>query len=152
MRSLPQLPESKRAEMVAAARSYVGARWAHQKRSKRAVDCIGLVAVSLRDIGVDGEDVRGYEREPDGVRLRQGMVERFGDPVDEWREGDVVLLRWNTSGGLESHVGIIGSHRGLWTLIHSWATQKRVVEHLIDATWAARIADVFSLTGDADVR
>lgn len=148
-RSLPILPESKRAEMVAAARSLVGVRWRHQGRSVRGVDCLGAVAVCLSAIGVEGEDERNYEREPDGVRLYAGLSARLGEPVQRWRVGDIALMRWATSNGLHSHVGILAQHNGQWTLIHAYAREKRVVEHRLAGDWMKRVTDVFSLTGES---
>ena len=149
MRSLPRLPEETRAAFLAAARAYLNVRWRHQGRNSRGVDCIGLVAAALNDCGIAGDDVRNYEREPDGVRLRQGLTERFGEPVLQWRPGDVVLMRWATSGGLESHVGILSQHGDAWTLLHAYAREKRVVEHRLAGEWMRRVTDVFSLTGES---
>jgi cell wall-associated NlpC family hydrolase len=147
MRSLPRLPEETRAAFLAAARAYVGVRWRHQGRNSRGVDCIGLVAAALKDCGIEGNDDRSYERVPDGIRLRAGLTERFGEPVLQWRPGDVVLMRWATTNGLESHVGILATFNDQWTLLHAFAGERRVVEHRLAGEWMRRVADVFSLTG-----
>ena len=148
MRTLPRLPEATRAAFLAAARAYVGVRWRHLGRSQKGVDCIGLVIAALRDCGVAVDSPPTYTREPDGT-LRDGLIERLGEPVTDWRAGDVVLMRWNTLNGPHCHVGILGTNRGEWTLLHAYLAEQRVVEHRLDGHWPRRIADVFSLTGGA---
>ena len=148
MRSLPRLPEETRAAFLAACRSHVGkTRFRRQGRNERGVDCIGLIAVSLRECGIDWGDVRDYADTPDPARLRAGLVERFGEPVLAWRPGDVVLLRWATRNGPECHAGVLGMHGDRWTLIHAYLQERRVVEHGLAGDWMKRVSDVFSLTG-----
>ena len=50
------------AELIAAARGLVGARWVDRGRTDRGVDCIGLVVLSLAHAGVE-------LREQFGVRI-----------------------------------------------------------------------------------
>lgn len=130
---------------IAEARSYVAqsVRFRHQGRSRRGVDCAGLVAVSLAAAGVSYIDSPAYGRHPINQGLRGYLVRNFGPsiPADSMGAGDVALMRF---GGEPCHVGIVATHpQGGLSLIHSYATLKRVVEHRIDAEWRSYIVEVF---------
>lgn len=45
---------------VAAARSYIGVPWKHQGRSRAGLDCIGLIILAGRDIGIAVPLVANY--------------------------------------------------------------------------------------------
>lgn len=53
----------------------------------------------------------------------------------------MVLMKF---GRTENHVGILGDypHGGL-SLIHSYAVNKKVIEHRLDDEWRGRITEVF---------
>jgi len=106
---------------VSHARTMVGVPHRHQGRKPWAVDCIGLVYVSIRAAGWNpsAEIPAHYGREPWDDRLRNGMRAHFGEPVsDGLRAGDVPLFRWGKSE--PSHVGIIADHpHGGVSLIHA---------------------------------
>jgi len=52
-------------ELVAAARRYIGTPWRDRGRSTTGLDCIGLLAVAMRDCGVPGvfRDTLGSPRD-----------------------------------------------------------------------------------------
>lgn len=115
------------AAFVTAARELKGARWRHRGRKPWAVDCIGLLVVAGRKAGLGAADEEGYGREPWEDRLRQGLRARFGEPVQDWRAGDVAVICWKA--GEPSHVGILGDHpHGGLTIIHAHNLHG-VVEH-----------------------
>lgn len=108
--------------IVAAARSFKGAKWRHRGRKPNAVDCLGLVVLALRKAGLEVDDETMYGREPWEDRLRRGAQARFGDPLEaeELEPGDVAIFRWET--GEPTHVGIVGQHPDhttVLTLIHA---------------------------------
>ena len=71
----------------------LGVRWRHLGRKPWAVDCLGLVILSLRAAGCAYADAPDrYGREPWDDQLRKGLRERLGPPVDDWRPGDVALF------------------------------------------------------------
>ena len=139
----PPLSDAERLALIAAARGYLGVRFRHQGRSRRGVDCAGLVAVCLLAIGRAPADVEAYGREPLNQGLRAMLVENFGEPIpkDEMRHGDIALMRFR---GEPSHVGILGDYLyGGLSLIHAFAQVKKVSEHRIDDEWLANIVEVF---------
>lgn len=135
------------AQVVAAARGYLGVRWHHQGRSRAGLDCIGLVVRVAHDLGLSEFDVAGYGRNPDSDRLRAGLrehcVERFGSP----EVGMVALMRFDIA---PQHLAFVVpyEHGGLG-LVHALVTARRVVEHRLDVVNLARIGGLFDLPGVA---
>jgi cell wall-associated NlpC family hydrolase len=134
-----------REAFIAEARQYVAekVRFRHQGRSRRGVDCAGLVSVCLQASGRAVVDCAAYGRQPINQGLRGYLVRNFGDPVpkEEMRPGDVPLMRFR---GEPSHVGIVANHpHGGLSLIHSYAQVKKCVEHRIDSEWLGYIVEVF---------
>ena len=127
---------------VAHARSLLGAPWRHRGRKPWAIDCLGLVVLSVEAGGFPMRDRLDYGREPWADGLQREMREHFGEPVGEWLPGDVALLRWDTHPD-PAHVAIIGDypHGGL-SLIHSYSLVA-VTEHRIDEQWQSRIVEVY---------
>jgi cell wall-associated NlpC family hydrolase len=141
----PLLTAAETAAFIAEARTYLDppVRFRHQGRSRRGVDCAGLLLVSMAAIGRPIVDLAAYGREPIGGKLRAVLADNLGDPVPkaDMRPGDVVLMRFR---GEPSHVGMIGDYLyGGLSLIHTFAQVKKVVEHRLDEEWAGYITEVF---------
>lgn len=79
-------------DFVAAARSLLDVPWAHQGRTDRGVDCVGLVVLSLRAVGIDAPLAADYGRLQDYRRARR-YLEDFCDRVGEPEVGDIVLFK-----------------------------------------------------------
>ena len=98
-----------RNNVVAEARSWIGTRWIHQGRDRNGIDCIGLVVVVRRALGIGDYDVAGYPRVPDGTFLshfvRAGGVRV---PILEIRPADLLLFRVARA---PCHVGIVRARR-----------------------------------------
>jgi len=127
---------------VAEARKYIGVKWRHRGRKPWAIDCIGLVVMAVAAGGVTMRDRTNYGREPWLNGLEQEMREHFGEPVDDWQPGDVVMLRWY--GRQEpAHLGILTdyAHGGL-AIIHSHS-MTTVIEHRLDDYWQKLIVAVY---------
>ena len=128
-----------------AARRYLGKKYRHCGREADAgIDCIGLIDLVGRDIGLDWTLPNGYSRLPDGVTLIQ-EAHKYLVPVDrDYQPGDVVALFWRNA-QYPAHLGIVGQHitPGNRTLIHTYTLVGKVVEHIIDENWRNRIVAVF---------
>ncbi len=131
-------------QAVAEARSYKGVPWRHRGRSRRGIDCIGLVVLALAAGGFMMRDRTNYGREPWRDGLQREMREHFGEPVSDWQPGDVALMRWDNTPE-PSHVALIGAHPlGGLSLIHSYShATGGVCENGIDAVWQKRIVEVY---------
>ena len=129
-------------DYIAFARSMIGVKWRHRGRKPWAVDCLGLIVLSLTHAGIEVQDREHYGRDPWKEGLRQALVDHFGEPVTDWKKGDIALIKWE---GMRepSHVALIAdyAHGGL-SLIHAYSTQA-VIEHIIDSKWKSNIIEVF---------
>ena len=145
-----------RAEVVAAARHYVGTPFADKgRRAGQGLDCVGLVLCVAEDLGlVDKHGVpftrtmyNDYSSQPAGnfvhLTCHQHMIAK-GLPA--MRQGDVVTMAVPSA---PCHVGIVGlDSTGMFTLIHAYAGGgAKCIEHEITLQWKRRIAGCFSLPG-----
>ena len=137
--------------VVAQARTMVGVPWRHQGRKPWAVDCLGLVIVSMTAAGwqMQAEMPSGYGREPWDDALRRGLQSHFGEPVaGTWLPGDVALFRWGKAE--PSHVGILADHpHGGISLIHA-SNRRGVVEILLAGRLLDSVIDVYRPEWPAD--
>lgn len=135
-----------RAEVVEAARKYLGARWQHQARSESALDCVGLLVRVGRDLGIADVRVSDYVQHPDGARLLQ-EAGRYMRKIDrrDFNVGDALVLRF---GAAPQHFGIVGDYfAGGFSLIHAYRGASMVVEHRLDDVWRRRIVAAYTLPG-----
>lgn len=121
---------TKREEIVAEARTWLGTPWVHQHCLKGvAVDCAQMVMDVGRACQVlpAGLVLNDYGRDPDGTILH--MCDTHLDPVPRggMQAGDVVVIRVLHQ---PQHVGIVANHvHGGLSIIHASGTgQKAVVE------------------------
>jgi cell wall-associated NlpC family hydrolase len=126
---------------IAAARGYLGVPWRHQGRQPWALDCLGLIVLSLRAAGRTVIDREGYPRDPQHEGLRAELHRQSGAP-GEWVHSGIALMQWH--GATEpSHVGLLINSGDHWRLIHSYSSPGCVVEHRIDAQWQPLIVEVY---------
>lgn len=135
-----------RAQVVECARSWIGTPWKHQQRLKgEACDCAGLV------IGV-GAEVFGIRAQipPYGHTPHNGMLEKIVSEhmvrkhVSRMLPGDVLLLSWERE---PHHMAIVSDIDGALGIVHAWVDMRKIVEHVIDDQWRARIRAVFEFPG-----
>lgn len=131
-----------RADIVACARSYLGVRWHHQGRSRAGLDCIGLVIVVARELGLSDYDIDGYGRVPDGSSLRATMCEQMDLLKRPPLPGDVLLFQFQRN---PLHTAIV-TDTGM---VHAFANVRKVVEHRVDDVWRSRLVAAFGYRGVA---
>lgn len=129
------------------ARSLLGVKWQHQGRTPWAVDCVGLIYLSLKAAGIDVDDETHYSREPWKDNLQAKLRGRFGDPIpdDEWEVGDIAVFKAPNRG--PAHVALLADYQyGGFSLIHSrnCRVKKCVVEHALDAKWRRMLVEVYT--------
>lgn len=119
-----------RADIVAAARDWIGTPFHHQGRLKGVgVDCAGLAICVARDLNLIPEDWNptGYDRAPDGETLMAYCMEQM-TPISqsEMQPGDVVVVRFDN---YPQHIGILGDYRhGGLSIIHASGNSGAVIE------------------------
>jgi len=128
------------AEFVTAARTHLGVRWRHRGRKPWALDCLGLLVVSAAAVGLTVDVPTQYGREPWDDLLRKGLQDHFGDPVPDWRPGDIALIRWGK--GEPSHVAIITDHLDGLGMIHV-DNFNGVVEHALSGPYISYVEAVY---------
>lgn len=134
-------------DVINAAREQIGIPFVHQGRSKKGLDCVGLLLKVADKLQVQYTDVEGYTRIPWGGLLEQtfdahvasGQLVKI-NPTD-YQKGDFLMMRFK---GQPQHLAIFTGDN---TIIHSYAAVGMVCEHLIDDTWKNRITSVYRLAG-----
>lgn len=122
-----------RADVVVAARSWIGTPYHHQARVKSVgVDCAGLVVGVARELGLVAPDmdVAGYARRPDGWSFLAWADEYMARvPRSEMGPGHCVVVRF---GKHPQHIGIVGDylHGGL-SIVHALAGRGVVETRLL---------------------
>jgi NlpC/P60 family putative phage cell wall peptidase len=141
----------RRADIVAAARGWVGTPYHHQA-SRRGVgcDCLGLVRGVWREVvGAEPVPVPAYSpdwAEARGEETLLSAARRFFAPAGAIAAGTVVLFRWKASLPAK-HCGIA---TGPDTFVHAYDAAGRAVEGRLAPVWRRRIAGVFDFPGVTD--
>jgi len=135
------------ATLSEAALRYVGTPFLHRGRTVRGMDCVGLLILSIRDIGHEG-----YEEVPYGTEPRNGMLELtlaqyLHGPMGRDPKVDDIVLMELRPGMPPSHVGIITEHPNGLGIVHAYGEVTRVVHQRLDRRKRARIKGVFEWLG-----
>lgn len=132
-------------DFASAVESFVGCRWRPEGRSReKGVDCGGLLIAALRSIGIECDDMRGYDPRmpnPDELwRLCRSACNEVG-----WQdsgEGRIGLCSWPGSPKARHLVVMLDGNR----IAHSHVQAKRVVVQ--PAGWLdGRLIAVFRVKG-----
>jgi NlpC/P60 family putative phage cell wall peptidase len=135
--------------IVAEAREYIGTKFQHQARLKGVgCDCAGLVVGVAKTFGLTAFDMLGYAPVPDGTTLKKSCQENMQEiPTNEIDLGDVLLFRFHSE---PTHLAIVGDHpHGGFSIIHSYAPSRKVVEVRLDEVWLSRIVAAYRFKGVA---
>jgi cell wall-associated NlpC family hydrolase len=142
---------TKRAEIVAEARTWIGTPWQHQARLKGvAVDCVGLVIGTLRNLGLKSQcfDIAGYPRVPDGSMLALADAHLRRIARADIKPGDVLAFAISRD---PQHMGIVGDYRhGGLSVIHANSKAGRVVETRLMLAGNFKLRAAYSVPGVSD--
>lgn len=124
--------------IATAARTYLGVPWHHAGRSRAGLDCIGLVVCSMKDCGIEVDDVLTYTLNDEFALLIEKATQH-ADVIDskEMAPGDVIIFR---SRLMYNHCGIyLGDNK----FIHADRTVRVVNISRLDDAWSRRISVIF---------
>lgn len=143
-----------RAQIIGAARGWLGTPYVHQASAKGAgTDCLGLIRGVWRELygsepelpppyGPDWNErafAKGARAEPLLEAARRNLVERG---IETCAPGDVLIFRVVRDGPAK-HCGIVTAPD---RFIHAYAG-RAVLESWLSRWWAERIAGVFAFPG-----
>ena len=123
-----------RDNIVKAARGWVGVKFRHQGRNHMGIDCVGLIVNVMEEIGLDiSMDRTGYVRRSSSVEfLKEFETHLLWKNPKDVIPGDVLVFRDNA---YPYHTAIVGDSTQGYTLIHSYANRKKVVEEMYIDEW-----------------
>ena len=139
-----------REQVVETARKYIGVSWRHQGRSSGSgIDCIGLVALVLRDLDLSQYDYTHYARRGADVKFLEHFREAGCTPVPrgDMSPGDLLIFKQSV---MSCHVAILSQKRGVLYIIHAHATRRAVVEEPLTDEWMRLAWHVLRLPGLED--
>ena len=131
--------------IVTEARGWLGVPWRHQGRSRAGIDCVGLVVLVARTLGLSDYDHTAYSRRAQG----QGFVEPFranmdGIAIPDARPGDVLVF---ADAAYPCHCGFRSERLEHPHLIHAHALRRQVIEEPYAGEWPAKIKFAFRFRG-----
>lgn len=134
--------------VVNEARRWDGVRWVHQGRTEHGIDCVGLIVVVCRALGIWDYDVADYPRDPDGTFMAH-FFKAGGTriPILSVQRGDLLLYR---GGVFACHVAFVSERQGVQTLIHAHASRRKVVEEPLVGEWRQHWVAGIALPGVGD--
>lgn len=130
-------------DLIAAARSRIGMRWLHQGRTEQGVDCVGLVLVCLRDLGIEVPDMPGYRRSPHPIHF----IEHIRTNTDRAPAPAPGMMGVFRDGNQPCHVGIFAEMHGQLSLIHAYAGLGKVLEEPFIHDWPRLLIETRRLKG-----
>ena len=127
------------------ARSYLGVRFARSGRDRnRGIDCVGLLTLVGRDLGLDIQDIINYNFEPQpDVFLNIIRSQSNPVPMGAFKPACIVILRQSI---YPMHCGIIGRNDEGLTVINANLHARKVVEEPI-AVWRSKIIELRDFKG-----
>lgn len=136
-----------REAFVTAARSYVGCPWLHMGRTRRGIDCVGIIINAGLECGLHQyDDEIYYTRKSSGQDLlapfRAHMIEM---PLNRhvftrFKPADLLIFKDKY---YPQHVGILATRRGKPSLIHASIVHRKVHEEYITADWEHKAITAF---------
>lgn len=126
------------ADLVSEARKLLGVPYAHRGISKRGVDCIGFVALSLQNAGAMVPEFPAY-----GMWAQTGQItttlHNYAIEVqpEQLEPGDIMLFK---IGGVEQHLALFCEGGNMiHVLAMAGGNRGNVVEHAITVSWWERL-------------
>lgn len=132
-------------DIVAEAREWIGTPFIHQQSAKGVgCDCIGLVRGVADHFNIAYTMPEDYSRMPDNTIRHWCDKNLVQVPASSLQPGDILVMRFLNR----------AQHFGIYTgdaIIHCYeGGPGRVIQHVLDDSWKARIVFVYRLPGVED--
>jgi cell wall-associated NlpC family hydrolase len=136
-----------KAQVVSAAREWIGVPFRHQGRTRDGIDCAGVVIKVAHALGLSSFDATGYRRLPAGIGQEkiEDVCRREMIAIEEAKAGpgDVVLYYM---GNRPRHLAVLADyHAGGLSIVHAYEPAGRVTENRPDPRW--RVFEMYALPG-----
>lgn len=127
-----------RFDIVEQARSLLDTPFKHQGRvAGVGVDCAGLIVCTFKKLGIPYNDFCGYPRTPYAGMLKKSLDEQPAiKQVFDYQAGDILLIKIVKD---PQHLAIFAGE----TIIHSYLTVGKVVEHGFSENWKRRVIAIY---------
>lgn len=110
--------------IIEAARAYLGVPFRHQGRTRRGVDCVGLVVLAATDAGFTIADRTDYSHRLTDNELLNGILSHC-DSVTSPQPGDIALFQLPNH---QQHCAVVTAIDPVY-ILHAYAPLRKVVEH-----------------------
>ena len=137
-----------RETIIAEARSWLETPWRHQGRTKRGIDCAGLIIRTGNDLKLLNYDVKAYPRHTSrDAFIRHFQANMKEKHVSQRKPGDVLLFK---DGIYACHCGIIATKEGRETVIHAYINRGKTVEEPLIGDFLKKMTHCFEFAGLAN--
>jgi hypothetical protein len=139
-----------REQIVNCARSYVGVRFKHEGRTREeGLDCFGLIIRVAWDLHLSQFTLTGYGHYPHAPSVRKHCdAQMTRKPLVKMQPGDILRFankHW------DCHLACVGDGGRPFSLIHSLAEQRRVVESPLSDDLRSHIRACYQLPNVTEV-
>lgn len=137
--------------LVTECRRFLGVPFAHQGRLPSVgLDCAGLIIAGARAAGRELVDDTAYTKRPDTNVLIRCIRQNGMKPVSlsALQPGDLAVFKFDSN---PQHVALVTLVDGGGAkIIHAAATNRKVVEHYLSATWRAKLCHAWRFPPDEE--
>lgn len=138
-------PSITRDQIIEEAKTWIGTPIQHQGRLKGVgVDCVGFVSGVFMALGCKVRYRHNYSKLPDGDELLSVLRDNLHEiEVRNIQKGDIVVFKGVY--GRPQHLAFIDGYPidGEVSIIHSYWTVGKIVQHRLDPKWRRRIVTAF---------
>lgn len=136
-----------RADIVSEARSWINTPWRHQGRSRSGVDCVGLVVMVCKGLGISDYDSTTYGRDPDARKFLSHFTAGGATRINPQNAqvGDLLIFHQS---GFPCHSGIRSAIGDEPSVIHAHMQRRMVKEERLVGD--VPLVAVFRLPGVED--
>lgn len=130
--------------LVESVRTWIDVPYRDKGRNRHGIDCIGLLLVAAKDVGLTTYDTVDYPRRPNPRDFLRGMKSHLDRiPKSDAGHGDIMVFAEPKS---PCHVGILDVNAsGTVYVIHAYALARKVIREPLTSDRRSRALMAFRL-------